>query len=150
MNAIEPAQHFLSNSGTSNLKTLLNQVKYIGNLQQALLPLLSKELQPYVQVANTESDTLILQADNACWGTLLRYEIPLLLEKCKDNALLKAIKNIRFFIKPTREESTLIFKHDPKPISQQNTLNLQVTAQQVSNPLLKKSLEALSKRYIQN
>lgn len=145
MTAIHDARHPLSKGHASGFKTLLHRVQYIEKIQQQFFPLLPEELQHHVQVANAENHTLILQVDNTSWGTLLRYEIPALLEACEDTPALQHIQVIEFFIKPSGDEVVQGKKPSPKPISEHNAKGLQAVAKYVRDPLLKKSLERLSR-----
>ena len=144
MIAIHDERHPLSKSHATGFKTLLHHAQYIAKIQQQFFSLLPEELQPYVQVANAENQTLILQVDNTSWGTLLRYEIPALLETCEDTPALQHIQVIEFFIKSSEDEVVQEKKRALKPISKDNAKGLQAVAKYVTNPLLKKSLERLS------
>lgn len=146
MTTIHDTRHPLSHKHSSGFKTLLHRAQYIAKIHQHFFSLLPNELQPHVSVANVEQHTLILQVDNTSWGTLLRYEIPTLLDACEDTPALQHIQTIEFFIKPPNNEAIQGKQKATKPISKQNANQLRTVAKYVTNPLLKKSLERLSQK----
>lgn len=146
MTAIYDPQHPLSRHHAKGFSGLLYRAQYIAKIQQQFFFLLPADLQPHVQVANAENHRLVLQVTNASWGTLLRYEIPALLEACEDTPALQHIQLIEFFIKPS-DNTPLHPKATRrlKPISKNNANALQAVAKYITDPLLKKSLERLGK-----
>lgn len=135
--------HLLSSQYTHTFKEVLEHTRFLTTMQKHVASILPNKLAPHIQVANIKDQRLTLQVSNSSWATLLRYEIPSLLKKCHGHDELNKIRTIDFFITPHHEQ-TMVSNASPNPISSKNAQQLRNVAQQVTDPLLKKSLENLS------
>lgn len=91
-----------------NLKSLVNKVNFLNQLNQRLQTLLDAPLAKHCKVANVRQNILILYVDSAAWGMKLRYFIPQLLEALRNDNTLAYISSIEYKIRPADHRKTAL------------------------------------------
>ena len=81
------------------LKGLLKQSNNLKSINESVLSLLPEELQDHCAVSEYNQTSLIITADNAVWGTRLRYMSSELLADLR-KAGHYSLANIQIKIKP--------------------------------------------------
>lgn len=92
--AIYSITEIMSQDHTS-LQFILTKVKLLAELDLFLKQVLEPNLATQCQVANLNSDTLVIITKNAAIATTLRFKVPDLLPQLQQHPALKNIYHIR-------------------------------------------------------
>lgn len=84
------------------LRTILDKARHIALLDKFLIKNLPDALHSYYTVANLRENTLIIHTDTATHATLLRYQLPQLMQAFQKNPTGLAIHDIAVAIRPRR------------------------------------------------
>jgi len=87
----------------TSLKSVFRQLNAIRQIERKVLPYLPEELRPYCRVANYEYGALKFAVATGVWGAKLRYLLPALLTKLRQEAKLPQIASINFYVEPAFE-----------------------------------------------
>lgn len=146
MAEFEPAKiaHFLVKS---NLQFILQKSQQLLTLNESVKVYLGPNIRPYCQVANLIDNHLIIVVANGSIATQIRFSVPDLLSKFKQNPLLKNIKSIHCKVQPSLNQSYESLK-PAQPImpliSKESAAIIQEIAQEIKDERLKKSLLRLA------
>ena len=88
-------------SSLDSLKQLTEHIRHLTQLENLLLPLLSKDIRPYIRLANLRDRCLVIEADSSVWATRVRHQIPEILEVVNHHSKFPPIESIRI-IKRTK------------------------------------------------
>lgn len=87
-------QELLNNHQTP-LGKLVARAKSFLQRNETVQQILDPSLAPHCQVASYEQGKLLLLADSAAWATLLRYQIPTLLQSLRAHASWGELRTIQ-------------------------------------------------------
>ncbi|CAM4417487.1 MAG: hypothetical protein LEGION0398_MBIBDBAK_00351 [Legionellaceae bacterium] len=96
------------------LLSYIKRASELNSLNTILQNTLPKLLKGHCQLANYEKGCLSIQANNAAWGTQLRYLIPDLKIQLKTMPVFTGLVNIQYFVRPFLTEITLPIKENQK------------------------------------
>jgi len=130
---------------SERLDLLLGQVRLLRQITDTLRKALPEPLAQHCIAANTDGDTLVVGCDTSVWAAKLRYHIPQLLERLKDQAGHPALCRIRIRIQPLIMEYSRTANHRFH-LSEHSAAVISSIADNTSYPELKAALQRLSKR----
>ena len=127
------------------LHTLYKKSAEIKRLEAIVKKYLDPALAAHCHVANLNQNTLVIAADNAAWGTKLRYTIPDLLSTLRTEGGLPGLGSIQSLVQAEVEE----VKVKPKTItlSAKAAEKISQEASTIKDPYLKTAMLRLSKNF---
>jgi hypothetical protein len=138
---------FLKNSETLGLRDIVEKVNKIREIHDAVQAHLETRLKPHCQVINYRQNKVIIAVDNATWGTLLRFQLPELLNQLRQNPLLAAIRSIDYVIRPYVNHPVIQKTVIERVITESSAKKIIDAASSIQNPALKASLLKLARDY---
>jgi len=135
----------IANSDETQFGNILKKVECINSLNELLMPLLDPEMARHCQVANYRQGQLIIEVENAAIATILRFQLPDILAKLRQNPRLAGIASIAFYIKSTTPPQTQPQLSAERNLSRSNAELLIDIANGIKNKQLKQCLLKLSK-----
>lgn len=124
----------------AHLQQKISLLKELNNLWQQVVP---ENLQEHTQVANYRDGYLIIEIDNANWGTLLRFAIPELTKKLRSFTMMSDLKTIEWYIRLPKTEPMRSEKATPL-LSENSAALIKEFAKELNHTQLKNSLEHLA------
>lgn len=79
---------------------ILRKARTLKAVETLVLQHLDKELAEHCAVTNVKLGAVTISCDSAQWVTMLRFEIPSLLEKCRQSKELASIASIKCKVLP--------------------------------------------------
>ncbi len=151
MHTARPLHQLLGDSDP--LQRLARHVERLKQLDAKVRKHLPAPLRDHCRVANLREQALVLQADSPVWGTLLRYQVPALLERLRTREGLPGLARIQVKTAPQAPAC-----HGPDTPSRRATaplLPLRMTprtaaliaslAEGIEDPDLRQSLQRLAR-----
>lgn len=136
--------HYCENS-TNTLREIAKKVRDLAQLNEKIISLLPASLRAHCHVVNFSEHHVLLATTNPSWATLLRFQIPSLVQQLSKGEGLDHITAISYKIIPTVETKkapTLTQRR----ISADSARCLVETAAQISDNRISPILERLAKR----
>jgi len=137
----------LQDKGGSDLRKIIRQAQRLLSMNTMLDNYLPDELKSHCQVAQITPTTWTLIVDSAAWLTHLRYLKPELLRQLKKHPQCAHLKELQYRIQPAQrlpEKKEAI--NIPRQLSAEAKHAINQTAEDVSNPLLKRALKKLASK----
>lgn len=135
----------LQKSG-QELQSVLTKIKELERLNQKFLFHLDPALKNYCQIANWQNNRLIILAANASVATQLRFQIPDLLKKFKQDSLLKKFQDIHCIVRPFSSRlQSMPHPRKINPLSPETAKQIHEIAQSLSDDKLREVMEKIAK-----
>ena len=134
----------IAESNASNFSKILKHVARLEKMNQAIKALLSPEMVAYCQVANYREGQIILEIKNAAIATLIRFQLPNLLSKIRQDPTLAGVTSISYYIQPAIKKQIPILPLVNRNLSPKNAQCLNDIAAGINDPKLKSLLIKLS------
>ncbi len=90
---------------SGEIKSLLDQLSKINNLNKLLAKLLSQQSAKHCRVINLRQNILVIATDSALWFNKIRFQIPDLIEKIRKSGYVNII-NIEIIVKPNLNQAS--------------------------------------------
>jgi hypothetical protein len=123
---------------------LLEHVQLLQSLDKRLHACLDTAAAGHAQVADLNSDRLIIHASSAAWATRLRYLTPQLLRCLRTSPSLTNLNHIEVKVSPPTQPPTQVAL--PAALSADSAAILDSTADAISDPALRAVLRRLARR----
>jgi len=121
---------------------ILERVRKLQRLEQAVLQLLPENLSAHCKVQNLKSEILVLATTSPAWAARLRFAVPDLIKQIECQLSL-TIRTIQIKIEPETTEFQPLKRQQPKLSLASGTLLAQ-TANSVNHPALQEALYRLA------
>lgn len=142
---ISSTNKIIFESHNVSLLSLIEKINYLNGVNEVLQTIVDKPLILHCRVANIRQGAVIIEADSSAWATLLRYQLPCILQKFRATKGLESLSNIDCYVSPKVYEPILAPKSIPA-ISLQSAKILELTAQGIKHPALKATLQRIAGR----
>ena len=128
----------------SGLRKIVRQAQRLSAVNRIVQTCLPENCRPHCRVAQITPSELTLAVASAAWLMPLRYVKSQLIQQLRQHPQCAYLRDIQFRILPTQiiEEKTT--PPELGTLSPENQELLQMTAENVSHPLLKRSLKKLA------
>lgn len=93
-----PAVKQLFGRRESPLSGLVQHAKLLQAIDAVIQTQLSDELRPHCRVANYRKGVLVLELDSGIWATHLRYRLPELREKLRQQNCIPQLRSINYYV----------------------------------------------------
>lgn len=134
---------FLNDHANRHLLKLITHAKGLSELNHAMEKYLPGPLKDYCRVANYRSGLLILQTDSATWATQLKFHIPELLTKLRQEHAFHKLMNIKCIIEPPQKQK--VSEEKSPTLSPHAASLLKETAAHIQDEKLAAALERLAR-----
>lgn len=126
-----------------SLAGLMHRAGFLRRMNDRVRAALPDTLAPHVQVSNLRDGRLVMIADNAAWGTRLRYFRAVILKAAADAGGADAVK---LEIRVNPRERMAPPPRRPQPISADAGRDIAASAEHIDDPELAAALRRLAGR----
>jgi len=144
MSAPKSIQSLLDTSG--HIDKISRKINRLSKINAIVTEHLSAPINQHIHVANLERDQLVLHIDSSSWASLLRLQIPGLIEQLKQHHGLATLNNIRIKVKPVTVNQTITKQLRQAQLSTQSSNIIRDYANSISDQTLKTALLRLANR----
>lgn len=137
------------NTNNHSLNWLIQKARKLREFDQQLKAVLDQKLLDHCKVANYQDGCLVICADNPSSATLLRFQVPELIEKLRHQPGLGQLSSIKCQIEIKQEKENIKLA-DVWPVSEAIITELKASAGSLSNLKLRDSIEQLVKSFEEN
>lgn len=137
----------LCNKEVRSITTNSHQLLELNHIIQGLLPSM---LAQYCEIQSYNNGQLLLETSSASASTQLRFILPRLREKLKNNSQFSALQSINIKVKTIAPKLDRHYSRSTKPVSNKNLDLLRQTASSLSDPDLASSMNRLAETLDRN
>jgi hypothetical protein len=137
--------NLLADQGDSGLRKIVRQAQRLSAINKIVQPYLPENCQPHCRVAQITPMELTIAVDSAVWLMPLRYIKSQLIQQLRQHPQFAYLRDIQYRILPTQTIEKKITPLQKQTLSPENKKLLQMTAETVNHPLLKRALTKLAK-----
>lgn len=134
-------QHLLGHGDSARL---IERVRYLRSVNGHLRACLDTETSNHVQVADVNSERMLVHIDSTAWATRLRYQSPQLLRCLHRHPSLAQLRRIEIRVTPLAQPVSS--SPQPATLSAVNAAIIDSTADSLSDPNLRTALKRLARR----
>lgn len=131
----------------SPLSDLYKKAQRIQEIDHKLKNHLDPSLRNHFELANIDTDVVVILVNNSAWATRLRYNIPAILDTINNQLNFKTVKTVRIKVKHLVTDNSNSVKHSIH-LSKNTALFLEDAAQTISDSELSNCFLKLSKNHL--
>lgn len=144
ISSLKKVCNFLGHSA-NNLNGLIKKSEALDELNSIIAEHLDPELAQHCHVSNLQKGSITMSCDSAEWLTLMRFEVPTLLQKLRKVEALRSIANIRCqVLKPKAVQKKRPYRK--AKLSSNSAEHLRSFANETTDERLKKIFSRIAER----
>ncbi len=129
------------------LQQILQQAQRLQALNELVQQFLQPQMRVHCRVANYQQGSMVLAADNASVATLLRYDLPNILQKIRQTDGFAGLANIKVHVSKLHAPAKQAASHSrDQQLSNYGTQCIQQLASSLQDSDLREALQRLGKQ----